>query len=163
MMQEISYGIRFSFPSCEDERDGMLPSVDLFLRSLEEADRLLVGSLGLEMEYRRALKELGETSFYYTVVLKLAWPSQILLGAWPEPSSLREWMESARMDLFGESENGSEAIGRLVDRWDLGAKEQGLSQALLYTPPSEEKLSPLLDDIARAVNALGGRDSVVLE
>ena len=163
MTQEISYRIRFSFPRMEEERERMLPSVDLFLRALEEVDRLLAGTLGLEVDYRRALKEFGEESFFYSVGLTLRWPRQILLGAWPDPASLRLWMESARNDLLRDSEEGPGRVGENARLWDARAAEMGLAKALLYTPLAAERLKPFSDDIARAVTALGGRERVVFE
>lgn len=163
MTQEITYRIRFSFPSGTEERERMLPSVDLFLRSFEAVDRLLAESLGLELEYRRSLKELGEDFFFYSVGLTLRWPRQILLGTWPDPAALRSWMELARNDLFGTSENDNENIGELAGLWDSRARELGLSDALLYKPPSSERLSPLSDDICRAIDVLGGPGAVNLE
>ena len=50
MTQKISYHIRFTFPAGEEQRERMLPSIDLFLRAFEEADRLIAGSLGLELD-----------------------------------------------------------------------------------------------------------------
>jgi hypothetical protein len=161
MTQEISYRIRFTFPRGDEERERMLPSIDLFLRAFEEADRLIAGSLGLEMEYRRALKEMGESHFYYNITLELRWPRQILLGAWPEPSTLRKWMDQARTDLFNSA--GNETVDAIADRWDRWAREVGLADALVYTAPPADRLEPLLDDLSRAVSTLGGGDSVTLD
>ncbi len=163
MNQEISYRIRFTFPEGEEEREEMLPSIDLFLRAFEEADRLMVGALGLEMAYRRALKELGESHFYYNVTLNLSWPRQILLGSWPEPADLREWMDLARHDLFSSIGNIEDITGEIARRWDSRAREMGLAESLVYTAPSAGKLLPLLKDIGYAVTALGGAESVSLD
>ena len=161
MVQEISYRVRFSFPSGDDERERMLPAIDLFLRSFEEADRLIAGTLGLELDYRRALKEMGESHFYYTVVLSLHWPRQILLGTWPEPASLRSWMSRARKDLFSHAPHG-EAFS-IADRWDVWAHEEGLSDSFVYKAPPAVSLDPLIQDISLAEKMLGGMDSVLLE
>ncbi len=163
MTQEISYRIRFSFPSAAEERERMLSSVDMFLRALAEVDFLLAGSLGLELEYHRSLKELGEVSFFYSVSLTLRWPRQILLGAWPDPAALRSWMEAARNDLFDKSVHDTVTMDRLADLWDTRARELGLADALLYTPPSAVKMASLSDDIERALRVLGGPDAVSLE
>ena len=163
MNQEISYRIRFTFPQGENEREEMLPAIDLFLRSLEEADRLMVGSLGLEMDYRRALRELGESHFYYNVTLNLGWPRQILLGAWPEPADLREWMDLARRDLFSSAGNADDITADIARRWDRWARDRGLAEALVYTAPPAGRLLPLLADLGHAVAALGGGDSVSLD
>lgn len=162
MTQKISYGIRFTFPDGDDDRDRMLPSIDLFLRAFEEADRLIAGSLGIELDYRRALKEMGESEFYYDVTLKLRWPGQILLGTWPEPSSLRKWMGMARIDLFESADSDSVTVDDIAGRWDHWARQEGLADSLVYTPPPADRLRPLLDDLGRAVSTLGGGDSVSL-
>ncbi len=141
----------------------MLPSIDLFLRSFEEADRLIAGSLGLELNYHRALKEMSESYFYYSITLKLSWPRQILLGAWPEPSSLRSWMNLARRDLFESVKKDTVSIDELADRWDIWARDEGLADALLYTAPPADRLQPLLDDLGAAVSTLGGGDAVTLD
>lgn len=143
----------------------MLPSIDLFLRAFEKADRLIAGSLGLELHYRRALKEMGETNFYYIVTLDLSWPRQILLGTWPDPSGLRKWMNQARQDLFdsASAEEGTVEDGNIAEHWDFWAKEEGLAESLVYTAPPVEKVSPILEDLRRAVATLGGGDSVTLD
>lgn len=141
----------------------MLPAIDLFLRSLEEADRLMAGSLGLEMDYRRALKELGESHFFYNVTLNLSWPRQILLGSWPEPANLREWMDQARKDLFSSAGRADDITADIARRWDNWAREEGLAEALVYTAPPAGRLLPLLADLGHAVTSLGGGDSVSLE
>lgn len=167
MTQEISYRIRFSFPSGDDERERMLPSIDLFLRAFEKADRLIAGSLGLELHYRRALKEMGETDFYYVVTLELGWPRQILLGTWPEPSVLRKWMNQARLELFEAASAPEDSrlvkVENIALLWDSWARDEGLAEALVYTAPPAEKVTPLLDDLRRAVSTLGGGDSVTLD
>ena len=160
MTQEISYRIRFTFPEDEDKRELMLPSIDLFLRVFEEADRLIAGSLGLELEYHRALKELSESYFFYTVTLRLSWPRQILLGAWPNPGSLRRWMDAARKDLFDSAGMNTPPVAEIAERWDSWAKNEGLADALLYTAPAPEKLGPLLVDLGTALDSLGGGASV---
>ncbi len=141
----------------------MLPSIDLFLRAFEEADRLIAGSLGLELDYHRALKEMGESHFYYNVTLKLSWPRQILLGSWPEPSSLRKWMDLARCDLFESAGIETVIVDDIAHRWDRWARDEGLADALVYTAPPVERLKPLLDDLGRAVSTLGGGDLVTLD
>ncbi|MCK5737131.1 MAG: hypothetical protein KAH21_11660 [Spirochaetaceae bacterium] len=163
MTQKISYHIRFTFPAGEEERERMLPSIDLFLRAFEEADRLIAGSLGLELNYRRALKEMSESYFYYNITLKLSWPRQILLGAWPEPSSLRSWMDQARNDLFDSAGSDSIIIDEIAQRWDGWARSRGLADALVYTAPPSDKLKPLLDDLGMALATLGGGGAVTLD
>ncbi|MCD6342437.1 MAG: hypothetical protein J7L76_01495 [Spirochaetaceae bacterium] len=163
MTQKISYHIRFTFPAGEEQRERMLPSIDLFLRAFEEADRLIAGSLGLELDYHRALKEMSESYFYYHITLKLSWPNQILLGAWPEPASLRNWMNMARNDLFGSAGTDGVVIDEIAERWDKWARIEGLADALLYTAPPSEKLEPLLDDLGTALSTLGGDDAVTLD
>ncbi len=163
MTQKISYHIRFTFPAGEEERERMLPSIDLFLRAFEEADRLIAGSLGLELVYHRALKEMSESYFYYAITLELSWPRQILLGAWPEPAALRRWMETARNDLFESAGTAEVQISEIAGRWDQWARNEGLADALLYTAPPPEKLKPLLDDLGTALSTLGGGDAVTLD
>jgi hypothetical protein len=162
MTQEISYRIRFTFPEVEEERERMLPSIDLFLRAFENADRLMAGALGLELDYRRALKEMGESSFFFHITLTLRWPRQILLGAWPDPADLRSWMDLARNDLFRLAGTPAD-IGGIAGRWDDWARAEGLADSLVYTAPPAEKLSPVLADLGRAVDTLGGGNSVELD
>ncbi len=163
MTQKISYRIRFTFPEGDDERERMLPSIDQFLRVFEEADRLIAGSLGLELDYRRALKEMGESHFYYYITLKLSWPPQILLGSWPEPSSLRKWMDLARNDLFDSAGIETVTVDDIAERWDRWARAEGLADAIVYTAPPALRLKPLLEDLGRAVSTLGGGNSVALD
>jgi len=162
MTQKISYQIRFSFPENEEERERMLPSIDLFLRTFEEADRLIAGSLGLELDYHRALKEMSDSYFFYNITLKLSWPRQILLGEWPEPASLRSWMEMARNDLFNSARMDGSSVEAIADRWNLWARDEGLADALLYTAPPSDRLRPLLDDLGTALSTLGGGNAVTL-
>jgi hypothetical protein len=162
MTQSISYRIKFSFPEKDDEREPMLPSIDMFLRALEAADRMIAGSLGLEMDYRRALKELGESHFLYSVSLNLRWPSQILLGSWPDPSGLRNWMDLARQDLFESAGKGAD-VRDLSSRWDEWAKIGGLADTFVYTAPPARLLEPVLEDLTGALTALGGSGLVALD
>lgn len=140
----------------------MLPSIDLFLRAFEDADRLMAGALGLELDYRRALKEMGESSFFFHISLSLRWPRQILLGSWPDPADLRSWMDLARNDLFRLAGTPVDING-IAGRWDNWARAEGLADSLVYTAPPAEKLSPVLVDLGRAVDTLGGVNSVELD
>lgn len=141
----------------------MLPSIDLFLRAFEEADRIMAGSLGLEMDYRRALKEMGESHFYYNITLNLSWPRQILLGSWPEPADLRAWMNLARNDLFDSAGSQTDVTADIAARWDRWAREKGLAEALVYSAPPADRLLPLLNDLGHAVTTLGGGEAVSLD
>jgi len=162
MTQRISYRIRFTFPERDDEREQMLPSIDLFLRALEAADRTIALSLGLEMDYRKALKEFGESHFFYSISLNLRWPSQILLGTWPDPADLRNWMDRTRRDLFESAGKGAD-VRDLSSRWDDWARTGGLADTFLYTAPPARLLEPVLDDLPRALAALGGEGLVTLD
>ncbi|MCG8454434.1 MAG: hypothetical protein MI717_14775 [Spirochaetales bacterium] len=155
--------MKFSFPTGDDEREHMLPSVDLFLRAFEEADRLMAGSLGLELDYRRALKEMGETHFDYTIKLILHWPRQILLGSWPDPGHLRHWMTQARKSLFDAARGLGDSAQDVVQFWDAQAHQEGLSEVFVYEEPHVEALVPILEDLSRAVGVLGGENSVILD
>ncbi len=163
MTQEISYRVRFTFPEEEASRETMLPGIDLFLRTMERADRTLAGTLGLELEYRRSLREMGIPHFEYEVKLSLHWPSQILLGAWPEPGKLRVWMEKSRRDLFEKIQYPDDAAEALLTDWDKWARESGLADSLMYTPPAADVPEALLGDLKSALTALGGSGAVMLD
>ena len=81
MTQETSYRITFSFPSDDENRERLLSAIDLFLRALEEGDRQMAGSLGLVVEYRRSLREMGEEQFVYEISLILRWAARSLFWA----------------------------------------------------------------------------------
>ncbi len=167
MTQEISYRVTFSFPEDEAGRESLLQTIDLFLRTLERADRALSGALGLELDYRRSLREMGGAYFCYEVVLSLHWPAQILLGDWPDPEKLRLWMEKVRESLPACAGGpGSKAPGAgeyLQRQWDSWAREAGLSEALMYTPLSSDTALGLLEDLQKALDALGGSGAVGLD
>ena len=161
MTQELSYRLEFAFSGEREDRDQLLPVIDLFLRSLEEADRTLAGALGLELDYRRSLRDMGASSFRYAVSLVLHWPRQILLGPWPERASLRTWMDGARAAALDAAVSGRDA-DELAASWHDSAVGAGLSESLVYIPPSRSRLEPLLEDLGRAVRELGGREAVRL-
>ena len=163
MTQEISYRLNFSFPEDDDEREQMLPSVDQFLRTLEKADRMLAGCLGLDLEYRRALREMGESHFFYKVTLTLGWPRQILLGAWPRPEALRDWMRRVRTDLLARIPDRRDSDEVIAGHWNDWARDAGLADSLVYTPPPADSVQPLLGDLERTVTTLGGMDAIILE
>ena len=140
----------------------MLPSIDLFLRIFEKTDRMIAGTLGLVLDYSRALKEMGESHFSYDVTITLNWPRQILLGSCPNPSALRGWMVKARQSLF-ESAGRDVKAGDIVIYWDNWARANGLADALLYAQPSERHVEPLLEDLSRVFVILGGENAIILD
>jgi len=140
----------------------MLPSIDLFLRIYEKIDRMIAASLGLVLDYRRALKEMGESHFFYIVTITLNWPRQILLGNWPNPSALRRWMMKVRQSLF-ESASQDAKAGDIVINWNNWARAEGLADALVYTAPSARNVKPLLEDLSRVFVILGGENSITLD
>lgn len=177
MTQNIPYTIRFSFPSADTARERMLPAVDLYLRALEDIDRLAAGALGLELDYHRELQEMGGREFCYSVSASLRLPAQTLLGNWPQPEVLRSWINRVREDIRRVSEggDGGEAEGAgeagaaggggadaAVRRWDAWAKESGLGDSLLYSPPKAADAACISGDMGRALEELGGPSAVTL-
>lgn len=189
MPQNIPYTIRFSFPSADTARERMLPAVDLYLRALEDIDRLAAGALGLELDYHRELQEMGGREFCYSVSASFRLPAQTLLGSWPQPEVLRSWINRVREDIrrvseageaegAGEVGDGGEAEGTgeagevgeaggggadaAVRRWDAWAKESGLGDFLLYSPPKAADAACISGDMGRALEELGGPSAVTL-
>lgn len=183
MIQNIPYTIRFSFPSADTARERMLPAVDLYLRALEDIDRLAAGALGLELDYHRELQEMGGREFCYSISASFHLPAQTLLGSWPEPEVLRSWINRVREDIRrvskggggGEAEGageveGAEEAGEVggggadaaVRRWDAWAKEGGLGDSLLYSPPKAADAACISGDMGRALEELGGPSAVTL-
>lgn len=177
MTQNIPYTIRFSFPSADTARERMLPAVDLYLRALEDIDRLAAGALGLELDYHRELQEMGGREFCYSVSASFRLPAQTLLGSWPEPEVLRSWINRVREDIRrvsdggdgGEAEGAGEAgaaggggADAAVRRWDAWAKESGLGDSLLYSPPKAADAACISGDMGRALEELGGPSAVTL-
>lgn len=168
MIQNIPYTIRFSFPSADTARERMLPAVDLYLRALEDIDRLAAGALGLELDYHRELQEMGGREFCYSVSASFRLPAQTLLGNWPQPEVLRSWINRVREDIRRVSEGGGggEAGGggadAVVRRWDAWAKESGLGDSLLYSPPKAANAACISGDMGRALEELGGPSAVTL-
>lgn len=174
MTQSIPYTIRFSFPSADTARERMLPAVDLYLRALEDIDRLAAGALGLELDYHRELQEMGGREFCYSVSASFRLPAQTLLGNWPQPEVLRSWINRVREDIrrvseggeAGEAEGAGEAGGGGADaavrRWDAWAKESGLGDSLLYSPPKAADAAGISGDMGRALEELGGPSAVTL-
>lgn len=165
MNQEIHYSIHFSFPSEQKARGTVLPFIDMFLHTLEEADRSMAGALGLEIRCLQALKEMGKVQFLYTVSLILNWPVQFLLGDWPEPEMLRTWMNQSRRDLFeiaGRMKVESEA-DLMAARWDNWAHEAHIADALVYNPINSNKISILLEDLRLSISAIGGKNAVEIQ
>ena len=174
MIQNIPYTIRFSFPSADTARERMLPAVDLYLRALEDIDRLAAGALGLELDYHRELQEMGGREFCYSISASFRLPAQTLLGNWPEPEVLRSWINRVREDIRrvskggggGEAEGAGEVEGggadAAVSRWDAWAKESGLGESLLYSPPKAADAACISGDMGRALEELGGPSAVTL-
>lgn len=174
MIQNIPYTIRFSFPSADTARERMLPAVDLYLRALEDIDRLAARALGLELDYHRELQEMGGREFCYSVSASFRLPAQTLLGNWPQPEVLRSWINRVREDIRrvsegwdgGEVEGAREAGGGGADaavrRWDAWAKESGLGDSLLYSPPKAADATCISGDMGRAMEELGGPSAVTL-
>ena len=180
MTQNIPYTIRFSFPSADTARERMLPAVDLYLRALEDIDRLAAGALGLELDYHRELQEMGGREFCYSISASFRLPAQTLLGSWPEPEVLRSWINRVREDIrrvseagdgggaegTGEGGDGGEAGGGGADaavrRWDAWAKESGLGDSLLYSPPKAADAACISGNMGRALEELGGPSAVTL-
>ena len=174
MIQNIPYTIRFSFPSADTARERMLPAVDLYLRALEDIDRLAAGALGLELDYHRELQEMGGREFCYSISASFRLPAQTLLGNWPEPEVLRSWINRVREDIRrvskggggGGAEEAGEAGGggadAAVSRWDVWAKESGLGDSLLYSPPKAADAACISGDMGRALEELGGPSAVAL-
>ena len=171
MIQNIPYTIRFSFPSADTARERMLPAVDLYLRALEDIDRLAAGALGLELDYHRELQEMGGREFCYSVSASFRLPAQTLLGSRPEPEVLRSWINRVREDIrrVSEGEGAGEAGGAggsgadaAVRRWDAWAKEGGLGDSLLYSPPKAADAACISGDMGRALGELGGPSAVAL-
>ena len=174
MIQNIPYTIRFSFPSADTARERMLPAVDLYLRALEDIDRLAARALGLELDYHRELQEMGGREFCYSVSASFRLPAQTLLGNWPQPEVLRSWINRVREDIRrvseggdgGEVEGAREAGGGGADaavrRWDAWAKESGLGDSLLYSPPKAANAACISGDMGRALEELGGPSAVTL-
>ena len=177
MIQNIPYTIRFSFPSADTARERMLPAVDLYLRALEDIDRLAAGALGLELDYHRELQEMGGREFCYSISASFRLPAQTLLGSRPEPEVLRSWINRVREDIRrvsgagggGEAGEGEEAEGAggggadaAVRRWDAWAKEGGLGDSLLYSPPKAADAACISGDMGRALGELGGPSAVAL-
>ena len=162
MTQNIPYTIRFSFPSADTARERMLPAVDLYLRALEDIDRLAAGALGLELDYHRELQEMGGREFCYSISASFRLPAQTLLGSWPETEVLRSWINRVREDIRRVSEGGDGGADAAVRRWDAWAKEGGLGDSLLYSPPKAADAAGISGDMGRALEELGGPSAVTL-
>lgn len=166
MKQEIHYDIRFSFPSEHDARGTVLAFIDMYLCTIEEADRLMVRTLGLESHCHRTLKEMGKNCFLYSHSVQLNWPIQMLLGGWPDRKSLRLWMQKVRRDFHicsGKSAGTGESAAELVSRWDTWASEAELTDSLIYMPIEEKSLSLLMEDLHIALAGFGRDDVVIIE
>lgn len=169
MTQPISYAVRFSFPSDHSARERILPAVDLYLRALEDADRLAAGVLGLDLDYHRALREMGVSEFRYSVSAAPCLPPQPLLGSRHEGERLRNWITRVRADICaagaaaaagaGESDGAGETA---VRRWDAWAAQEGLADSLAYSPPGAADAAAVINDTARALGELGGPSAVTL-
>ena len=140
----------------------MLPSIHTLLDSLGKADRLMSESLGFEMDYHRSLEDMDTAHFIFTVTLVLRWPNQLLLGPWPDTGKLSSWMNRVREDLFFSSGGCKTEVEmkRMVDQWDLWAKEAGLTEVFAYVPMQPKLISPLLDDLRQTSYAIGGTGTV---
>jgi hypothetical protein len=166
MSQEILYSVKFLLSpdySESTEKDNPLPRINMFLRVLEAQDRLLSAALGLEADFKRALKEMSEDFFLYKINISLNWPGQKLLGERPDPSLLREWLKKARenlMEVSGNPENRNEA-SETAAVWNNWAVELGLAGNLLYAPPEEEKIETIISDMHVSLQALGGKENII--
>ena len=151
--------------------------MDLYLRALEDADRLAAGALGLELDYHRALREMGESEFRYSVSAALRLPPQPLLGSRPEGQRLRSWITRVRADICAAAGGAAEAAGdsdgtgnsaveaageAAVRRWDGWAAEEGLADSLVYSRPGAAEAAAVISDTARALGELGGPSAVTL-
>jgi len=168
MSQEISYSVKFLLdpgPSESAEKDNPLSRINMFLRVLESQDRLLSGSLGIEADVKRALKEMSEDSFLYKINVSLNWPGQKLLGERPDPALLREWLKKARENLLEISVNPENinTASEAAAVWNNWARELGLAGNLLYAPPEKEKIETLISDMHISLQALGGKENIVFK
>jgi len=157
MMQRISYQLRFGVPAELGERECMLASIDSVLGVFEGIDRLIANSIGMELIYKRVLREMGTAYFDYEVTLTLVWPVQLQLGSSPEPASISLVVDRIHQDLLKSLKLDSANANEIISNWDEWARKEGLADSLFYTTPSAERLQPFLDDFRRATHNLNDR------
>lgn len=157
MTQRISYQVRFGVPTEFGNRERMLASVDSLLRAFEEIDRLIVNSIGMELNYKRVLREMGATYFDYEMTLTLAWPVQMRLGSSPKPASISLIIGQVHQGLLKSLKLDSADASEITNNWDKWARKEGFADSLLYLAPSAKRFQPLLDDFCGAAHNLDDR------
>jgi hypothetical protein len=70
-------------------------------------------------------------------------------------------MADTRSILMGAAAEGNGTDGISAD-WHRSAVRRGLTGALVYAAPPDERLSPLLEDLTRSMGDLGGAEAIVL-
>jgi len=132
----------------------MLASVDSALGAIEGFDRLVANSIGLELIYKRELKEIGAAYFDYEVTLFLIWPAQMQFGGSPKLSSISFVIGQVHQFLLKSLGSDSVDVGEFIDNWDKWAGKVKFANSFTYLAPSAERLQPLLDSFARVAHGL---------
>ncbi len=161
MYTDSYYNLEFLFDRNSDGLDHLFPSMELLIRSLENIDKSLVGSVGYSLEYKRYLRNIGEESFTFSIRVRLFQPRQISLGEDFPSDSVLAWMQEGRQ-IFIEAANGAESEGD-GDTADAARKlkslieSHGLSHTIMFKDPGEKEISALAEDLINAVLFLGGK------
>lgn len=156
MKQSISYRVSFTFNPVSGEMKTIFQAINAMLASLEQLDRLLAGSIRLEMDCQRLLEEMDSTHFLYAVNISLYWPDQIPLDPWPEPHSLESWMKRIRRDILDMrmSPPTNEYMMSMMESWNNQARDIGLGDILSYIPLPHDCIASLLHDMSEVKGLL---------
>jgi len=154
MTRKISYRVRFGVPAELGEREHMLASVESALGAIEGFDRLVANSIGLELIYKRELREIGAAFFDYEVTLFLVWPTQMQFGGSPKPSSISFVIRQIHEFLLKWLGSDSVGVNAFIDNWNKWVEKVGFSDVLIYLAPSAEQLRSLFDSFDRITHDL---------
>ncbi len=148
--------MRFQFNTPFREQYSIFPAINKLLNTLEKTDRILAGTFGLEMEWRRLLEEMDISHFLYSVSLILQWPEQIPLDPWPDPPSLESWTNRIRKDVIDMMRSVSLDRDMKLKReeWDILFQDKGLSESISYIPPTHDHIASVINELRAAKETL---------
>jgi len=132
----------------------MLASVDSLLGAIESFDRLVANSIGVELIYKRELREMGATYFDYEVTLFLVWPVQMQLGSSPKPDSISLIISQVHQALLKSLGPDSADAVEFIDSWNKWAEKAEFADSFIYLAPFAERIQPLLENFYKVAHNL---------
>lgn len=155
-IEHLNYYLEFSFSEKTDELESFYSASGFFLQTLESLDKLLSGTIGLEVQFTRKLQNIGSHSYTFYINVDFMQDSQVVLGEEFPLSSFREWCLGVRQVLVEYASERRDDIEGLMAQINEMAKNHGICDSFLYTPLSLKDLEDHVLDFSNALDFLGG-------